>query len=234
MITTARSRVLQFVRFTALPSILILAFGAAAPLHAETSPAANAKLKPATPAAKSPARAPKTKPLPPEIVLPAATQEQRDAAERTYFGNYLCEFNQSIQIDRHPKTEGYVNVAWNKQLFTMKPVLSSTGALRLEDVTGRTLMIQIANKSMLLDTKLGQRLVDECVSPEQRAAIDKAKLADAPPPDSLGIDPVKTAAAKLLADVTAAAATAKAAAVAASAASAASASAASAATSASK
>ena len=208
---------MYFSRFVTLPSILILALSAAAPLHAETSPAAGNKLKPAAPAAKPAARATKAK-APPEIVLPAATQEQRDAAERTYFGTYLCEFKQSIQIDRHPKTEGYINVAWNKQTFTMKPVLSSTGALRLEDVTGRTLMIQIANKSMLLDTKLGQRLVDECVSPEQRAAIDKAKLADAPPPDSLGIDPVKTAAAKLLAETAAAAETAKAAAMAASAA----------------
>ena len=209
---------MQFSRLAPLPSILILALSAAAPLHAETSPTASTKLKPATTAAKPTVRAPKAKAPPPEIVLPVATQEQRDAAERTYFGTYLCEFKQSIQIDRHPKTEGYINVAWNKQLFTMKPVLSSTGALRLEDVTGRTLMIQIANKSMLLDTKLGQRLVDECVSPEQRAAIDKAKLADAPPPDSLGIDPVKTAAAKLLAETAAAAETAKAAAMAASAA----------------
>jgi hypothetical protein len=45
--------------------------------------------------------------------------------------------------------------------------MSSTGALRLEDVTGRTLMLQIANKSMLMDTKIGQRLVDNCVHPEQ-------------------------------------------------------------------
>ncbi len=201
-------------RFATLPAILILAWSAAAPVHAETAPAAGAKPKAAA-APKPTAHAPKAKAPPPEIVLPVATQEQREAAERTYFGTYLCEFKQSIQIDRHPKTEGYINVAWNKQIFTMKPVLSSTGALRLEDVTGRTLMIQIANKSMLLDTKLGQRLVDECVSPEQRAAIDKAKLADAPPPDSLGIDPVKTAAAKLLAETAAAAEAAKVAALAA-------------------
>ena len=37
----------------------------------------------------------------------------------------------------------------------MKPVLSSTGALRLEDVKGRVLMLQIANKSMLMDTQAG-------------------------------------------------------------------------------
>ncbi len=198
----------HFATRLALP---LLIWAAAQTLHAQTAPAAAAKPKAAASAPKAGGAAAKTKAPPPEIVLTPASQEQRDAAERTYFGAYLCEFKQSIQIDRHPKTEGYVNVAWNKQLFTMKPVLSSTGALRLEDVTGRTLMIQIANKSMLLDTKLGQRLVDECVSPEQRAAIDKARLADSPPAESLGIDPVKTAAAKAQAEAAASAAAAEAA-----------------------
>jgi len=44
-------------------------------------------------------------------------------------------------------------------------------------VTGRTLMIQIANKSMLLDTKLGQRLLDDCVHPEQARLMAEAKAA---------------------------------------------------------
>ena len=57
----------------------------------------------------------------------------------------------------------------------MKPVLSSTGALRLEDVKGRMLMLQIANKSMLLDTQVGQRIVDGCVHEKQRVQ----KVADA-------------------------------------------------------
>ena len=46
----------------------------------------------------------------------------------------------------------------------MKPVLSSTGAIRLEDVHGETLMVQIASKSMLLNVKTARRIVDECVS----------------------------------------------------------------------
>ena len=56
----------------------------------------------------------------------------------------------------------------------MKPVLSSTGALRLEDVRGRMLMLQIANKSMLMDAQIGQRLVDGCVHEKQRAATAAA------------------------------------------------------------
>ena len=107
-----------------------------------------------------------------------------------------CEFKQVVDIEKHTKVPGYITVAWQKQHITMKPVLSSTGALRLEDVTGRTLMIQIANKSMLLDTKLGQRLLDDCVHPEQARLMAEARAAAAAHPetaaaDSIGITPMK-------------------------------------------
>ncbi len=152
----------------------------AAPKAAEAKPAA---AKPAArPLAKAPAK--KTPPPPPEPVLVDADEAQLAAAERAYLGNYACEFKESVLIDKHPKVAGYINVAWKKQVITMKPVLSSTGALRLEDVTGRTLMIQIANKSMLLDTKIGQRLLDECIHPEQEKLIAAAKAAKMADPEA--------------------------------------------------
>jgi hypothetical protein len=58
-------------------------------------------------------------------------------------------------------------------------VLSSTGAVRLEDVRGEALMVQIAAKSMLLNVKTGQRIVDACVSPKQRELMEAAKVAEA-------------------------------------------------------
>ena len=38
-------------------------------------------------------------------------------------------------------------------------------------------MVQIASKSMLLNTKTGTRIVDACVSPKQRELIEAAKVA---------------------------------------------------------
>ena len=96
-----------------------------------------------------------------------------------HYGDYACEFDQSLRVSVNSNTGGYVNVAFKGRTYVMKPVLSSTGALRLEDVTGRTLMIQIAEKSMLMDTKLGQRLVDECVHAEQ-SKVRQASAAVAP------------------------------------------------------
>lgn len=158
---------------------------AALPAFAQTPAAKAAEAKAAKPAAKTLAKAPAKKtPPPPEPVLVDADEAQLAAAERAYLGDYACEFKETVQIEKHPKVAGYINVGWRKQVFTMKPVLSSTGALRLEDVTGRTLMIQIANKSMLLDTKIGQRLIDDCVHPEQTKLIEAAKAAKIQNPEA--------------------------------------------------
>jgi hypothetical protein len=175
-----------------------LAFAIALPAAAQT--AATKKPAPKKPVARKKVEPPKPAPPP---VLQAAGDEQLAAAKLAHLGVYDCEFNQTIQLIPYPQTTGYIEVVWNKNIYVMKPVLSSTGALRLEDVAGRTLMIQIANKSMLMDTKIGQRLVDECIHPVQRAAIEAAKANPAPPESSLGIDPAKAVA---MAAVTAASA----------------------------
>lgn len=143
-----------------------LAIAAALCLGATVAVAQNA---PAKPAAK-PAAAKKAAPAAAAPALPAADADQLAAAERTYLGEYQCEFSQSIDVSMNPKANGYVDVKHQKQVWTMKPVLSSTGALRLEDVKGQTLLLQIANKSMLMDQKAGRRVVDGCVHDKQKAA----------------------------------------------------------------
>ncbi|ODU08927.1 MAG: hypothetical protein ABS84_10650 [Rubrivivax sp. SCN 71-131] len=126
---------------------------------------------------------------PAALVLPPASIEQLAAAARAYFGSYACEFNQSVSVATNGRHEGYVDVAFGKSLWTMKPVLSSTGALRLEDVKGRMLLLQIATKSMLMDTVAGRRTIDNCVHEKQRNVAQPA------PGQSLGIDPALAAAA---------------------------------------
>ena len=70
---------------------------------------------------------------------------------------------------RHNTAKGWVRDR------LMRPVLSTTGAVRLEDVKGETLMVQIATKSMLLNVKTARRIVDECVSARRRELIAEAK-----------------------------------------------------------
>lgn len=176
-----------------IPRTCLAALILCAALPALSQNATPAKKAAAKPAAVKKKAAP---PPPAEPVLPEANEAQLEAAKRAYLGEYHCEFKQVVNIGTHPKTAGYIDVAWQKHVYTMRPVLSSTGALRLEDVGGRTLMIQIANKSMLLDTKIGQRLVDECVHPEQARLIAEARAAAASNPEaaaanSIGITPAR-------------------------------------------
>ena len=117
------------------------------------------------------------KAVPVETGPAAASPEQLAAAEQVFYGSHECEFNQTAQVDKNPKYAGYVDVKQGKTTYVMKPVLSSTGAVRLEDVRGQTLMVQIASKSMLLDVKAGRRIVDDCVSAKHREAVERYKQA---------------------------------------------------------
>lgn len=103
---------------------------------------------------------------------PAADEEQLVAAALTLFGQYDCEYDQKLMVSRNPSVNGYVDVAHGKRIFTMKPVRSPTGALRLEEVSGSMLMVQIPSKSMMMDTKMGKRIVDACKNDEQRREVE--------------------------------------------------------------
>jgi hypothetical protein len=123
------------------------------------------------PVAKKAAQARAKAPPVAELTLAAAGSEQLDAANAAHLGDYDCEFDQKVTLEPYTKAPGYIEMKQKTQAWVMKPVMSSTGALRLEDVRGRMLMIQIANKSMVMDAQIGQRLVDGCVHEKQRAFV---------------------------------------------------------------
>lgn len=164
---------------TSLPSTRLSRLaqaGLASLAFAVAAPAAWGADATAKPARKAPAAAAKQKTAAaPETAPEPASAEQVSAAERVYYGEYDCDFQQVVQISPSERHPSYVELRFAKNNYLMKPVLSSTGALRLEDVKGQTLMIQIASKSMLMNVKTGTRLVDACVSATQRVAIESAK-----------------------------------------------------------
>src|SRR4051812_20335422 len=156
----------------AIAALMFSAFALAPALAADPSSAKPA----AKPAATKPAR---KAPPAPVFTVPDAQPEQVKAAELVYYGAYDCEFQQTVEVSQSPKHSAYVDVKFSKGTWLMRPVLSSTGAIRLEDVHGETLMVQIASKSMLLNVKTAHRLVDDCVSQKQREMIAEAKAAKA-------------------------------------------------------
>src|SRR5262249_50091387 len=106
--------------------------------------------------------------------LPPASEEQRAAAALVFYGAHECEFDQTIQVTPRPGDEAYVDVRLGKQSWIMRPVLSSTGARRLEDVEGRTLLLRRAFKSRRRDVAGGKRIADACAHETHRVARREA------------------------------------------------------------
>ena len=108
------------------------------------------------------------------------TPEDMEVARRVYVGLFPCELGASVAVARHDSRPGFFIVRIRNDTFSMRPVASRTGAVRLEDGRAGALWLQLGNKSMLMSQKLGQRLADECVSPEQAVVAEALKRNPAP------------------------------------------------------
>jgi hypothetical protein len=111
--------------------------------------------------------------------LPALAAEtlsagQLDAAARVLTGGVDCEFNQKISLQPIEGTPGHFKLTYKSTSYTLVPQETTTGAVRLEDRKAGIVWLQIPAKSMLMNAKLGQRMVDGCQHTEQRAAISQA------------------------------------------------------------
>ena len=163
-------------------------------LQAQTAPA-TAPVKPAAKkaATKSPAEVRRSALKAVEEVTPIdedpnvkLTAEDLEMAKRVFVGIIPCELGASVTVTASKRSPGFFVVQTGKMRFSMHPVESRTGALRLEDPKRGAMWLQLGNKSMLMSQKLGQRLADECMSPEQTTLADELKknprpgLLDAP------------------------------------------------------
>jgi hypothetical protein len=102
----------------------------------------------------------------------ALTPAELAIAQRVYHGKLPCELGAFVTLTADPKSPGYFDVQTKNQKYRMFPVETSTGAIRLEDPQGGAVWLQLANKSMLMNQKLGKRLADECMSPDQAAMAE--------------------------------------------------------------
>lgn len=96
-------------------------------------------------------------------------------AERVHVGRIPCELGAFVNVTADAASPGRFHVEGKGFKYHMSPVETTTGAVRLEDQKGGAVWLQIANKSMLMNQKLGQRLADECMSPAQVAVADAIK-----------------------------------------------------------
>ena len=102
------------------------------------------------------------------------TDADREVARKVYVGDIPCELGASVKVTPM-KREGMFAVTTKGHRYRMHPVESRTGAIRLEDPKGGAMWLQLGNKSMLMSQKLGQRIADECMSPDQLTAAEALK-----------------------------------------------------------
>ncbi|EJE54805.1 hypothetical protein PMI14_00297 [Acidovorax sp. CF316] len=119
----------------------------------------------------------------------ALSPEEQAIAQKVHTGRIACELGAFVNVTADPAIPGRFHIEGKGFKYHMTPVVTSTGAVRLEDQKGGAVWLQIANKSMLMNQKLGQRLADECMSAEQTLVAEAAKKA---PPQSV-FDPAPAA-----------------------------------------
>jgi len=117
----------------------------------------------------------------------ALSPEELAIAERVYTGRIDCELGAHVTIEADPASPGRFNLEGKGFKYRMTPVATTTGTVRLEDQNGGAVWLQIANKSMLMNQKAGQRLADECMSPQQMLVAEAIKKN--PPRSVLDPDP---------------------------------------------
>lgn len=192
-------------RFTACTALLLAAsLGGMAPFaQAADKPAAKPAARPA------PKVVMKTAPATPRQqtknaakglalateVTEAISAGQLDVAARVLTGTADCEFRQTVTVQPVDGLPGYFHVGHQGKRYRMLPRETSTGAVRLEDPANGIVWLQIPTKSMLMDAKRGQRMIDSCLHSEQRAAVAAASAAGQAIGQGIGIVPQATAAA---------------------------------------
>ena len=123
-----------------------------------------------------------------EAAEAARTPDELAIAERVHVGKLPCELGASVTLTQDEKSAGYFDMQGKNFKYRMVPVATTTGAIRLEDQKAGAVWLQLANKSMLMNQKLGIRLADECMSPAQVAMAETLKanppasVLDAPKP----------------------------------------------------
>ena len=134
--------------------------------------AADAQPKPLSPAANKQQREDRAKGLAlGQETAQRISETQLLIADRVLTGDAACDFNQTVSVLPVQGQPGHFRLTFKQVAYTVIPEETSSGAIRLEDKKAGIVWLQIPSKSMLMNARAGQRMVDGCMHPEQRAAM---------------------------------------------------------------
>lgn len=117
----------------------------------------------------------------------ALSPVELEIADRVHVGRIPCELGAFVTVTADTVNPGRFHIEGKGFKYYMAPVATTTNTVRLEDQKGGAVWLQIGNKSMLMNQKLGQRLADECMSPQQMVVAEAIKKN---PPISV-LEPIK-------------------------------------------
>lgn len=112
--------------------------------------------------AQPPAVVTQTQIVPPPVFVP-----QPVVNTHVHTGRITCDLGQHIDVMPDDARPGYFTVSGKGFRYHMQQVSTTTGVIRLEDTKAGAVWLQIANKSMLMNQKIGRRMADGCMSPLQ-------------------------------------------------------------------
>lgn len=91
-----------------------------------------------------------------------------DGSTVTHFN---CELGNKITTYTNTGDDKYMAIRWKDKVHRLRRIGTSTGANRFENRKDALVWINIPTKAMLLDSKKGQQLANECRDPEQAKAF---------------------------------------------------------------
>lgn len=160
--------------------LLGVLMGASFPMLAQTtqSPVRPAvKAVAAHPAAKSARKVVAV----PDVMTPLAlSAAQLAVAGKVVLGKIPCELATQVILSADSRTAGRFVLEIGREKHWMEPVPTSTGAVRLEDAKSGAVWLQLANKSMLMNQKLGKRMADACMNADQLQVAQAMERSHAP------------------------------------------------------
>lgn len=74
----------------------------------------------------------------------------------------VCEFGQPLSVAGDHRIDNVIHVLWQGRAYQMERVRTTTGAHRFEDVRSGLVWIGIPAKAMLLDSRRGAPVVNDC------------------------------------------------------------------------
>ncbi len=90
------------------------------------------------------------------------TQDVQQIARWVVSGQYQCFGQKTITLTPRTDYPGYVDVQQNGKTYLFLATASNTGAVRLESKAANLFWLQLSVKSMLFNSQIGSRILDDC------------------------------------------------------------------------